>query len=350
MSKKRDTLLDGFRAAAAIGITVEHAVAYRYKPMFEGVPDAFWNIPTMLSQGVLMFFIISGYIITFLLEKEQKATGRVNVGAFYLRRTLRIWPCFFAYLAVIFTLAQLGYIVIAPTDFLVASTFTCNVGFYECSWDVAHTWTTAIQEQYYLLWPLLFLFLGFERRAIGLIAIIAACVVWFILTGFKYHHNAISIATIALGALYAVHEPLRNFIARWAIWPVWIPVAAFYFSLPIIPGDDNLLMVFSPFLVLYVVFACRDLTLWRIILQSKPMQMIGAFSFSLYLWQQLFVGPTSFLGEPRLIEGQFSIFCMPVAIFLSYQLLEKPSIRLSTYLSGEMRKRKIDDGVRAKQW
>src|SRR5512135_955912 len=94
--EKRFPGLDGIRAIAACGVMFSHALKELYRftghVRHEGLQLA--------SQGVIMFFTLSGFLITYLLLREREERGSIDLGAFYLRRILRIWPLYFFYLAV----------------------------------------------------------------------------------------------------------------------------------------------------------------------------------------------------------------------------------------------------------
>jgi peptidoglycan/LPS O-acetylase OafA/YrhL len=126
--------------------------------------------------GVLIFFVISGFLITWLLLKEESRWGSVSLRLFYLRRTLRIFPAFYAYwLIVVVGFSLLRKHVDKPQA--IASLFYVNNYYQAIVGDpdtaLSHTWSLGIEEQFYLLWPALFIVLGWRHKRIeGLIAAI----------------------------------------------------------------------------------------------------------------------------------------------------------------------------------
>src|SRR6266850_1129470 len=122
--------------------------------------------------GVRLFFVISGFLITRLLVDESEHTGRIDVGRFYLRRALRICPPYYALIIVLLVLDFERLLTLAPGDLLHALTYTTN---YQArpSWNIGHAWSLAVEEQFYLLWPVLvalFGRVGGLRLALGCIA------------------------------------------------------------------------------------------------------------------------------------------------------------------------------------
>src|SRR4051812_44258785 len=132
---KRLATLDGLRAFAVILVIATHSIA---------------DLP-IGGVGVLLFFVLSGYLITTLLIRERDATGRIALRLFYLRRAIRLYPALIVMLVVTVALgASVG-------SALMAATYTTNLfnslGIGNSPYG--HTWSLAIEEQFYLLWPFL---------------------------------------------------------------------------------------------------------------------------------------------------------------------------------------------------
>jgi peptidoglycan/LPS O-acetylase OafA/YrhL len=114
--------------------------------------------------GVHVFFVISGFLITGLLMEELALSGRISLSRFYLRRTLRIFPAYYAYLAIAFLAAVAGWVQLAPHDLMHGLSYTSNY-YPSRSWFLGHTWSLSVEEQFYLLWPALVVLTG-PRRAV----------------------------------------------------------------------------------------------------------------------------------------------------------------------------------------
>ena len=136
--------------------------------------------------GVVMFFALSGYLITGLLADELAGTGRVDLRRFYARRLRRLVPALLALVvavaAVTLVLDPLGDRDELLTTVLVAVTWTGNLPFGHASEATFHLWTLATEEQFYLLWPAVLVLLGPRRgllvAAAGTALALVATVLW----------------------------------------------------------------------------------------------------------------------------------------------------------------------------
>lgn len=322
----RDRTLDGFRAAAALGVVIAHAIAYRFGgTAFPGSHYLQRLADPLAQSSVQIFFVISGYIITTLLLKEERLNGHFSLPAFYVRRTCRIIPPLALVIATTVTLAAFGYIRLDAPSVVAATTFTCNVGVVECQWWVAHTWSLAVEEQYYLLWPLLLLLVP-SRTAI-LVAGIISLLATFLIAPLAWHSNYISFACIGAGALVASSEKVLSAIARLSHILPWIAAVALLLIGPLyIPAKA--MQFLMPAIVVYVVFAARELAPVNALLRLQCFQAIGAASYSLYLWQQLFLAkPETYLAEP------LPLWILPIVVAGSVFFVERPFIRLGHILS-----------------
>jgi peptidoglycan/LPS O-acetylase OafA/YrhL len=195
--------LDALRGLAALAIVVYH-FALSWFPIGWAAVD--------------LFFVLSGYLITAIILEHQESPR--FLGRFYLRRGLRIWPIYYLSLLV---LLVLGPYLPRPTDggrLAAYLTYTQNVERYwsstprEFSWYFNHTWTLAIEEQFYLFWPVLVLLAGRRRVAHLALVLLSASVVargcgvhWWTLLGRS--------DGLALGALLAACLRDRARLESW---------------------------------------------------------------------------------------------------------------------------------------
>ena len=116
-------------------------------------------------MGVSFFFVLSGFLITYLLIKEKQLTGKVHISSFYIRRTLRIWPLYyfcvlFGFIAFPVLKSAFGQVPNETADPFLCSIFLNNFNaIYNGPPDssiLSVLWSVAIEEQFYLLWPILF--------------------------------------------------------------------------------------------------------------------------------------------------------------------------------------------------
>ncbi|MBV8782143.1 MAG: acyltransferase, partial [Phycisphaerae bacterium] len=146
-SPKRIESLDGLRALAIVLVLAFHM---RESGAFA---HAWINAVAAKGQfGVEIFFVLSGFLITMLLLREEQKHGRIDLKMFYIRRGFRILPPAMTYLLVVAVLAIVG-VSTASGDLATSALFVRNF-FSWGSTDTGHFWTLAIEEQFYLLWPL----------------------------------------------------------------------------------------------------------------------------------------------------------------------------------------------------
>ena len=142
------------RAVAVLGVFLYHLHA-------AAMPGGF--------VGVDVFFVISGYLITHLLIIEIEKSGSINLKSFFYRRVLRIFPAYYTYILAGVALAYFGVVEVLPGDVLHASSYMMNYH-VERGWHFNHTWSLAVEEQFYLVWPLALLALG-RRHALFLLVL-----------------------------------------------------------------------------------------------------------------------------------------------------------------------------------
>ena len=182
LNQKKIPSLDGLRAVAVLLVIFNHA----------GVPYA----PN--GRGVLTFFVLSGFLITWLMLNESQKHGRVSIRNFYVRRVLRIFPAFYLFLALEFIIDFLrrGWPQ-GPLfgDFLSALSYTSNYRFAlmpHMHHGYLHTWALSVEEQFYLLWPCLFVAFQKDLRKLTylLVAAIVTVDIYRSVLLFQYHANA----------------------------------------------------------------------------------------------------------------------------------------------------------------
>lgn len=293
-------------------VVFAHALTYRFSP-----PHIIQRFAEPAAEmGVQLFFVISGYIITTLLLKEEAREATFGIPAFYARRSFRILPPLLAYYAAALLLTPVDRLDVAKS-----ALFTCN--FTDCGWFVAHTWSLAVEEQYYLAWPLLLTVV--PRRAPFLGGAIALLLATYLLLPHQWHSNWISFSCIAAGALYATCQPMRTFIARHSSLPVWAAAVAVFIFLPM----GTKVAVLTPLLIPFILFGAREVSPVSRLLQSAPLNAIGLCSYSLYLWQQAFLGSS----------GSLPLVLLPFVVAASYLLVEKPFARLGHKVSERVSRR-----------
>lgn len=326
---ERDQVLDGLRAIAVLAVIAGHAVNFRFAAESERYFASFRHLfGSAAVTGVEIFFLISGYVITRLLLREIQRSGSISFKGFYFRRTMRIFPPFGIYLLTIVVLSQSGYIDTKPADILSAALFTCNTGLFDCSWFVGHSWSLAVEEQFYLVWPLL-LSLTPRRYVLPLLIALAAALIGIsALRGEVAFANETSFLYIVIGALTACSLSLQRVIVSHVKSVVWLATAAMFIVASLYAPDD-VLRITKPFLLATLVFGAGNVRMVGGLLKTWPFQTVGLCSYSVYLWQELFLaGPNAYLASTPP-----PLWLLPLVVWLSWRYVEKWGIASGRALS-----------------
>jgi peptidoglycan/LPS O-acetylase OafA/YrhL len=290
--------------------------------------------------GVLVFFVMSGFLITNLLLIEHANTGSVSLKHFYARRLLRIFPASYTYLACICILALAGFIRLRDRDVWHAVTYTVNY-LSQPSWQIGHLWSLSVEEQFYLAWPFAFVGLGPGRAmwlatAVIVVGPAARAVPWFFAGHTPYYGRTIfpMVAdSLAVGCLLAGTRAwlegqswyLRLFSAPAAllILTATLLINRFTDQPAVAVIGTSGINIGIAILVHRSFYSPRGWT--GRILNWRPLTFVGVLSYSLYLWQQLFLNQQSNAWVNAFPQNL--LFAVTAAL-LSYFGLEKPFLRL----------------------
>ena len=323
--------IQGLRALAALLVTIFHARL---------VPGGF--------IGVDIFYVISGYLITGLILREIEQTGSLDLNAFYQRRIKRLLP---TSVFVLFITAIVGMFVLPAItrdalgrDLFAAAAYISN---YLFAWwqndyqnlnatpsPFIHYWSLAVEEQFYVVWPILLLLLArYGRRAIFW-GISITTVLSLLLSVYQTQTSPIwafySLPTraweLGVGALllFVPEKVWRNRFIPW-LGVIGIAIATFNFDEnTAFPGINAVLPVFATALLIGSISiwprAFNDLS------NNRISQWLGSISYPLYLWHwPALVLPSSALGRPlRIRERLFCILLTVVLAHLTSKFIEQP--------------------------
>lgn len=307
--------------------------------------------------GVMIFFVMSGYIITRILRREMEATATIHLPNFYLRRILKIFPNFYLYLLVVLLLALKGILYVPLARILAAATFSYNYSHLldhpqlstRDIWFVGHFWTLCLEEQFYLLWPLVLLKCGLQRGRYTALLIVFLCPFVRVLTYFLWPATRVQLGMmlhtaadpLMVGCLVALGEGsprLENFVRRLSNGRGAAVAALFAFVVsPLFYERFEGAYQYSvgltleacaiAVLLLYLIHYPRSLA--GQLFNFKPLVTMGLMSYSVYIWQQLFLFPfnRSWMGGYPL---NLLLACGAGA--LAYFLIEQPILRLKNRL------------------
>ncbi len=338
---KRIPSLDGFRTISIALVVLGHLLHV----------IGFGSFGNFGNLGVRIFFVISGFLITGLLVSEIERTSSIGLLKFYFRRTLRIFPPFYFYLFVLILASLIGAVAIPASSFAASALYLTDY-INPVSWNLGHTWSLSVEEQFYLLLPGVLLLFGIKRSKIILILVVALLPftrvldfqLWgdshWILKGFHTNMDALAIGCLLTLFRTSLHSnPLyRRFLASRIV--ILLPLFIIAFNLlydhpKIYLGLSISAMNICIALLLDWAVTNSDSVFGKA-LNTAPMVTLGGMSYSIYLWQQPFFDPDS-----HSIITTFPINFIGTAVMalISYYLVEKTALRLrkiwETKLFGE---------------
>jgi len=332
--------LDGLRAVSILMVLLGHLSGTRN---FRSVDLGIGNYAHL---GVTVFFVISGFLITSLLISEQTATGGISLKLFYLRRALRILPASYIYLIVLSALCAWGLITVPWVSMICAFTYTINY-LPGHAWQVGHLWSLSVEEQFYLLWPFAFSALG-RRRGIGATAAVIAFArtgarVFLIGTAYRDLPMFPMVAdSLASGCLLALTRSwlerqrwyLKLFRPVPALATVTVVLILNRFAEYTVVGvlGTSIINIGIALLVHRSVVKYEDYV--GAFLNWRPVAFIGVLSYSLYIWQQLFLDRNSSSWINAFPEN---ILLAAGAALASYYVIEKPMMGLRRRLRARSR-------------
>jgi len=309
------------------------------------------------NLGVRVFFVISGYLITGLLLQEATATGRISLFKFYKRRALRIFPPFYVYLLCVGLFGAAGFIALNRGDIIQSACYIIN--YFpgpEQSVYVRHIWSLAIEEQFYILWPVLLCF-GGRKRAFRVAAafLVAAPAIrllyWVFVPAFhatmdrRFETVADALATGCLLAGYrnwlSAQPRYVDFLrSKWFYIVPFLPYLTYFFW----GNRPRLFYTFGITIANLGIAICIDRWvrypdgLVGRILNSAPFCWMGVLSYSIYLWQQPFLNT-----EGSALYNRFPLNLCLAAIFTlgSFYLVERPVQKLRSRLAAPQTAAKV---------
>ena len=325
--------IDGLRAIAVVAVILFHAKV----PGFSGG-----------YVGVDVFFVISGYLITSLILVQQDK-GKFTLLWFYERRIRRIFPALFV---VMLATAAIGALVMTPDDYknlgrsiFATSIFCSNLLFWRRSGyfnspaelqPLLHTWSLAVEEQFYLAFPLLMMFLNKSKNVFRIMVFLAAFS--FLSASVVVSYSPISAfylfpfrawelflgAILAMGpVLFRDQKNLRSYCSALGLAMIFGTI--FFFSKnTLFPGATALLPTVGAALF---IWAGEDtLPVANRLSAVRPAVFVGKISYSLYLWHFVLLSFGSYLSVGSISPARVVILllCSFVLAVLSYYTIEQP--------------------------
>lgn len=356
--------LHGLRFIAAALVIITHVELFKAR----------WGLPNLYSYklisdfgtiGVNFFFVLSGFLITYLLFKEKEKYGKVYIGSFYLRRLLRIWPLYyFVLILVFFVLPMIEYPEVPglniETDFYdrltLFSFFLPNVSkaFYDFVPYGGIMWSVGVEEQFYLIWPLIlssskkyfknFVLFFITLVTVKIIFTLPSLQVIDYIDGIKKFLAMLRIEIMIIGALGAwilnfkkklmSKYLLNNFIQIIAYSGIGLVI---FFLPPILDDGKHIILGFLFILIILNVSSNRN-SFFKF--ENRLFRFLGNISYGMYMYHMIVAGGVITFIQPIIQSYNCNIFITNIFIYLlvfgltilfsylSYNYIEKPFLKI----------------------
>ena len=299
------------------------------------------------QSAVNLFFVLSGFLITYLLLREQAQAGEISVRRFYMRRILRIWPLYYAILLLCLLVLPLA---IGP-----------NYPLYDISWakrlllllllpnfasalgPLSHLWSIGLEEQFYLTWPWVVRNkTAFLKIALGVVLVkimITPAILWIGNESITHLFLTLRFECMAIGALGAYLFHARHpILKRVYSLPVKILSLAGFVYLAIfdVPLTEPVILLSSVLFLLLILYVVSEPKIGRI-LDTPALDQLGKISYGIYLIHYPVIYLAIYaLNQLKVAEGPLYtalLYCVVIACtlglgFLSYYGFERPFLKL----------------------
>ena len=362
--------LDGIRFYAAILVVLSHIESFKNRfeiPTLKLFPISFkyWG-----DFSVTLFFVLSGYLITYLLIVEKQKFLTINVGKFYMRRILRIWPLYYFVLLTGFFIwnqwsflwdpkISIDFLKYSKDSFFYHFLFLSNISLclYAGLPYLGHTWSISVEEQFYLIWPVII-----KYSSNILISLLTVLFLYLFLKLFvpyfiedknwkEIYKNIIGYTRIScmaiggLGAYFIYNRDKFNLKFRSFIYSYFFQMATFLAILIIFYFQKKAPFIHHELIsVVFVFFIINISTNPESLLKfNHPIyRYLGNLSFSIYLLHPIVLGvltssisrliPENYLPFEILIIIHFLLSICFTILFamISYRFIEKPFLKLKT--------------------
>ena len=291
--------LNGLRAIAALSVVFAHISQ-------DGIAD--FGLPAvaefpMAGFGVTLFFVISGFLITFLLIKELNKTNTISIGKFYLRRIFRIWPIYYLFIFICFVVFQLTeeQQPLSNPQMWWYVFFAANIPFIFQNGILilVHYWSIGVEEQFYLFWPGL---VKLSRSNLIVTAtmllvffLILKLVFWYFLGNQSYLYRFISVTRFhcmmigAVGAILYLNKSiiiniLQNKTVQFISWMLFLTMGIGFLYIPAVVSHEIIAVASLSMIVGQISVKERLFSL-----ENYFFDFIGKVSYGMYVIHPLIV-------------------------------------------------------------
>jgi len=348
--------LDTLRFFAFFLVFWQHAFAICFKELYKifnkNIVD---GILVTGGEGVKVFFVLSGFLITYLLMKEGEKNNKINILFFYARRLLRIWPLYFLIiLTSIFILPRISEIFVycgsKPLDMCFLSNFDlmhrllyngCQMPYLDISWSVS------IEEQFYIMWPLLFSLI-FRKKNLFVFtcfAIIIGSYIYIYTANnieVAYFNTLGNIAFLLIGCLgaFIIFKDKKKLIVNFILKNfkyLFLVFATFFIcrNISIFKYISSIILPVG-YLIAIIYFAFSQTTILN---RMSSFRKLGKYTYGLYFYHYLVLIIIKIVFDKMsldylnniIISLLLAVFSLAITIlvsYLSYQYFEKMFLKL----------------------
>lgn len=350
--------LNGLRFLSALAVIITHVELMQDKLGFENLWDNLL-IHNLGVIGVSFFFVLSGFLITFLMIEEKKSFNSFSVKSFYLRRIFRIWPLYFLILILgFFILPNITYIPFFSEN--LEFNFSPNLIIYLFILPnialsifpavplIGQSWSIGVEEQFYLIWPIIFKFfknfnLILLMKLLSLFVFMKFVVLLFSLQIDSYwllvvkkNLAMLKFENMIIGAMGAVILIRKDKYIRYVFNNIalFISIAGVFFSLYIIPDylRDGLHILHALFFIIVILNVSSNPKSF-LKLENRFFNFLGRISYGIYMYHLIIIYFTIkmlmiYEIYSKLLLYTISILITCIVSYISYIIFEKRFLNL----------------------
>lgn len=350
--------LNGLRFLAATLVIVHHIE--QYKHIFN-IPNL-WSNPFIYQSGklgVVLFFVLSGFLITYLLLNEKRNKGSISLKNFYVRRILKIWPLYFLIVALGFFILPNITLFDTPTESVFAKGFPLKsfisymfmfpnlaLSNFEIIPFASQAWSIGTEEQFYLIWPLIFIYL-YSRSLQSMVAVILGYLALKYLFFFLQPNifginilafwNTFNIDCMAIGGIVAYCQfynfGILRFLKNDFVFISTILVTTILMALGIKFGSIHTDIYASLFVIIILNLACNPR--YSKLLEFEPINYLGTISYGIYMYHSIAIVASIKILNMVGLNNNWTLYLLVFALtilicHLSYKYFEKPILKLKS--------------------
>jgi len=362
--------LNGLRFIAAFLVIIHHIEQFKSICKIENYWGKIPFINIIGKLGVVLFFVLSGFLITYLLLAEEHSFKKISIKKFYMRRVIRIWPLYFL-------IILLAFLILPNMQVFNLPGYGKDVIYSNLMWKLilyvlffpnlvlslfgvvpyaSHTWSIGTEEQFYLVWPLVLKYIKRYRMLLMIVIIMSYLVIkFFLLSSYgdnipysyviKAFWYSFPIDCMAIGGMFSILLFQKSKYLKYIIRNDLFYISICLVSLLIIMG------VYVPYIhyefysilfgIIIINFAVNDQI--KISLENKTLNYLGNISYGLYMYHPIVIVLVLYIGLSFNIQTNWVIYPLSliftiVIAALSYKYFEsfflKFKARFSRVLSG----------------